>query len=121
MSYTKGTWNTGEQIRDHKLACSIINLHGTVDSVFDQSCLDELKRFTDDISMQNRDEILTEKGWVDPPGGRPGHMAVEKDGSLTGHLIARYGTLEPAFDDRDWQLLKEFLDRGMPTGQKVQR
>jgi len=121
MSVTQGTWNTGEQIRDHKLACSIINFHDTEDAVFDQSNLDLLKRFTDDISLENRDDILRENGWVDLPGGRPGMTAVKKDMSLSGLIIARYGTEDPALDDRDWQLLKEWNNRGMPTGQHVRR
>ena len=113
--------NTGEQIRNHKLACSIINLHGTEDGVFDQPNLDFLKRFTDDISLQNRNAILMEKGWVDPSGSRPGESAVRTGGSLSGLLIARYGTDEPAFDDREWELLKDWNDRGMPEGQHVRR
>lgn len=137
MSYTKGTCefpsccsnfasqnclgHTGEQIRDHKLACSIINLHGTEDCVFDQANLDLLKRFTDNLSVENRDDILVELGWIDPEGERPGMTAVKKSGSLTGLLIARYGTEDPALDARDWELLKEWNDKGMPTGQHVQR
>ncbi|KAJ9615010.1 hypothetical protein H2200_001084 [Cladophialophora chaetospira] len=121
MSVTKGTWDTGEQIREHKLACSVINLHGTEDCVFDQTNLDLLKRFTDDISIGNRNEILMEMGWTDPPGSRPGESAVNKNRSLSGLLIARYGTDEPALDERDWQLLKEWNDQGMPRGQHVRR
>jgi hypothetical protein len=82
--------------------------------------LRELKRFTDNISLENRNEILIEKGWLDPPGARPGQMA-GKDGSLTGLLIARYGTEDPALDARDWELLKDWFDRGMPTNQHVSR
>ncbi|ETI26565.1 hypothetical protein G647_03343 [Cladophialophora carrionii CBS 160.54] len=119
MSYTKR--DTAEQIRDHKLACSVINLHGTEDCVFDQASLDFLKRFTDDISIENRDKILVENGWVDPPGARPGSMAARKSGSLSGLLVARYGTDDPALDERDWELLKEWNDKGMPKGEHVRR
>jgi hypothetical protein len=99
----------------------VINLHGTEDCVFDNECLVFLKRFTDDISLQNRDAILMEHGWVDPPGERPGRTAVNKGGSLTGYMIATYGTDEPTLDERDWELLKDWIDRGMPTGQNVRR
>jgi hypothetical protein len=113
--------DTGEQIREHRLACSVINLHGTEDCVFDQANLDFLKRFTDDISIENRDKILEENGWVDPPGERPGMTAARKSGSLSGLLIASYGTDHPALDERDWELLKEWNDKGMPLGQHVRR
>ena len=89
--------------------------------MFDQENLEFLKRFTDDISLEKRDEILLEQGWIDPPGGRRGEAAVKKSGSLTGLLIARYGTDDPAFDDRDWELVKDWNDRGFPTGWKVRR
>ena len=137
MSVTKGTCkltccpelpfpdcplgDTGEQIREHKLACSVINFHGTEDAVFDEYNLALLKRFTDEISIGNRNEILMEMGWIYPPDQRPGQAAVNRNGSLSGLLIARYGTDEPAFDNRDWELLKEWNDRGMPLGQHVRR
>lgn len=121
MSWTKGTWDTGEQIRNHKLACSIINLHGTEDAVFDDTNLHLLKRFTDDLSLENRDGILREQGWVDDSGSRPGEQAVRRSGSLSGLLIARYGTDEPALDDRDWELLNEWFGKGMPQGEHVER
>ncbi|KAJ9497244.1 hypothetical protein LTR99_001962 [Exophiala xenobiotica] len=121
MSSTKGTWDTGEQIRDHKLACSIINLHGTEDAVFDDTNLDLLKRFTDDLSLGNRDGLLGEHGWIDESGSRPGEQAVRKNRSLSGLLIARYGTHEPALDDRDWELLSEWFGKGMPVGEHVER
>ncbi|EXJ77974.1 hypothetical protein A1O3_09133 [Capronia epimyces CBS 606.96] len=121
MPYTKGTWDTGEQIREHKLAYSIINLHGTEDAVFDERNLDLLKRFTDNVSTTTRDEILADYGWVDRPDDRPGQKAVTKSGSLVGMLIARYGTREPALDEHDWKLLAGWMGQGMPVGQHVQR
>jgi hypothetical protein len=113
--------DTGEQIREHKLACSIINLHGTDNAVFDQGNLDLLKSFTDDISLENRNSILQEHGWVDPAGTRPGETAVKKDGSLVGCVIARYASDEPAFDERDWDLVREWMAKGMPVGEHVHR
>ncbi|KAI1622984.1 hypothetical protein EDD37DRAFT_651173 [Exophiala viscosa] len=121
MSSTQGTWDTGEQIREHKLACSAINLHGTEDAVFDDTQFNLLKQFTDNISSENRDAILQENGWTDEPDSRPGMKAAANGGSLSGLLIARYGTEDPALDDRDWGLLKDWLERGKPTGQHVQR
>ncbi|EXJ74597.1 uncharacterized protein A1O5_02893 [Cladophialophora psammophila CBS 110553] len=116
----KLTGHTGEQIRSHRLACSIINFHETPDAVLDQSELDLLKRFTDEPSIENRDKILKEKGWVDEPGQRGGSKAAGS-GSLAGHLVSQYGSGEPALDDRDWELLTEWFAKGMPTGEHVQR
>lgn len=142
MSYTKGTckcatgrphsiWffyyankesgNTGEQIRNHKLATSIINLHGTEDCVFDDQSLDLLQQFVLGRSNRRREEILTARGWMDEPGTKPGDTAVKKDGSLVGLLIARYGTDEAALDERDWELLEEWMAKGMPIGEHAQR
>ena len=113
--------NTGEQIRDHKLATSIINLHGTEDCVFDDQSLDLLKQFVLVRSDESREEFLMARGWKDEPGAKPGRAAVEKDGSLVGVLVARYGTEEAAFDERDWELLEEWMMKGMPTGENVKR
>ena len=89
--------------------------------MFDQPSLDLLKRFTDNVCIENRDQMCTEKDWVDEPGTRPGIRAATKYGSLVGFMIARYGTDDPALDDRDWELLREWFREGMPTGQRVQR
>ena len=113
--------DTGEQIREHKLACSAINLHGTEDAVFDDTNFNLLKRFTDNMCSENRDAILQEYGWMDEPGSRPGLKAVTEGRSLSGLLVARYGTGQPALDDRDWDLLKSWFEKGMPTGEHVQR
>lgn len=88
--------------------------------MFDQSELDLLKTFASRPSMDVRDQILREKGWIDQPGEQ-GHQAVRKAGSLVGFMIARYGTDDPALDDRDWELLHEWVAKGMPTEQHVQR
>lgn len=118
---TRNPGNTGEQIRDHKLATSIINLHGTQDCVFDDESLALLERFVVGRSPEKRDEILHEEDWVDEMGTRDGTKAVNRSGSLVGLLIARYGTNDPALDDRDWELLNDWMVRGMPSGQHVSR
>ncbi|KEF63410.1 uncharacterized protein A1O9_01388 [Exophiala aquamarina CBS 119918] len=113
--------DTGEQIRDHKLATSIINLHGTEDCVLDDRSLDLLKQFVLGRCNKRREEILTARGWMDEHGTKPGDTAIEKDGSLVGLLIARYGTDAAALDERDWELLEEWMAKGMPPGEHVQR
>jgi len=115
------TGNTGEQIRDHKLTCSIINFHGTADAVFDDPSLELLRNFVQGRSTAKRDSILTEHDWIDEEGMRRGGKAVAKDGSLVGFLIARYGTEDPALDERDWELLDNWYQKGMPTGENVTR
>lgn len=115
--------NTSQQIQEHKLACSVINYHGTPNEVFDDNEFDLLKRFTvtGNMSVEARDAILQEKGWVDEAGSRPGMKAATQSGSLAGFLIARSGTNDPALDDRDWELLRDWFERGMPVGEQVRR
>ena len=65
--------------------------------------------------------MMEEKGWVDPAdAARVGESAASK-GSLTGFLIVRYGTDEEALDERDWELLDEWFQKGRPVGEHVQR
>ena len=114
-------WHTGEQIRDHKLATSIINGHQAgEDEVLDSSALDLLHRFCADPSTSTRDAIVAEHGWTDAPGDKPGTKAAD-DGNLAGHCIARYGTEYPAFDDKDIEMLKKWFGQGMPVGEHLYR
>lgn len=106
--------NTGEQIREHKLATSIINLHGTEDCVFDDNELDLLKRFVVGRSDARREAVLRAEEWHDGPSSN-------KDRSLAGYLISGYGTDNPALDERDWELLEQWIVKGMPTGEHVRR
>ena len=113
--------DTGEQIRNHKLACSVINFHGTPDEVFDDNCLEELKEFTQDRSIASRDKWLTERDMVDSPNAPRIGEGASSRGSLTGLMIARYGTSDPALDERDWEMLEEWFEKGMPVGENVSR
>ncbi|KAK0301947.1 hypothetical protein LTR73_009029 [Friedmanniomyces endolithicus] len=101
-------WNTGEQIRDHKLASSIINGHtnGTND-VFDSVSLETLRRFCVDGTASAREHTIREKGWFDESGQDAG--------------AAAKGTKDPAWDGRDFEMLREWFVKGMPAGQKVER
>lgn len=114
-------WNTGEQIREHKLAASIINGHGTEnDAVFDDSMLDVLGRFCSDPTIENRDLMVAENDWADEKGQKPGDKAASK-GNLVGVLVARHGTENPAFDERDLDMLKAWFESGTPVGEKIVR
>ena len=115
-------WHTGEQIRTHQLAASIINCHGAGDAleVLDAPSLDLLQRFCAAPSTATRDAILAERGWADGPGDRPGARAAGC-GDLAGFCIARYGTPEPAFDDRDIEMLRAWFESGRPVGERVRR
>ena len=114
-------WHTGEQIRDHKLASSIINGHHTPDDeVLDASSLELLQRFCADPSTSNRDAILSDHGWIDDAGQRPGTKAADS-GDLVGYCIARHDTDNPAFDERDLKILQEWFRKGMPAGENVHR
>ena len=46
---------------------------------------------------------------VDAPGDMPGKRAIEK-GSLTGLVIARYGTSESAFGEGDVERLRVWFE-----------
>lgn len=48
---------------------------------------------------------------TDAAGDRPGKKAIEK-GSLTGVVIARYGTGESAFGDGDVDRLRAWFESG---------
>lgn len=113
-------WNTGEQIREHKLAASIINGHGTSNDVLDDSELALLQRFCTDPSVATRDRMIADNDWFDGDGRRRGDKAAGK-GSLAGFCISRYGTDDPAFDERDLEMLKGWFERGMPVGEGVAR
>ncbi|KAK4502008.1 hypothetical protein PRZ48_007819 [Zasmidium cellare] len=97
-----------------KLAASVINGHGTEDDVFDDRCLDLLDTFCADPSIATRDRMAAENGWGD------GGTAAGK-GDLVGYLVLRHGTDNPAFDERDLDMLKAWFEKGRPVGEKVSR
>ena len=120
-SRTDNSGDTGEQIRNHKLACSVINFHNTADAVFDNDSLERLQAFTVDRSIANRDHYLAARNQTDPAdAARPGEKAADA-GDLVGLLIARYETTDPAFDEKDWELLERWFGKGMPEGESVSR
>lgn len=103
-------WDTYQQIRDHKLAASIINGHGTDhDAVFDEVGLEKLRQFVKDPA--SRTELLKTYGWDDPAARR----------DLVGHLVFKHGTEDPAFDERDLEMLSEWFEKGMPVGEVAVR
>jgi len=115
-------WNTGEQIRDHQLAASIINRHhedGT-NYVFDAENLETLRRFCLDPTTATRKQIMQDEGWVEADEHDKGAGAAAK-GSLVGYAIVKHGTDEPVFDARDLELLKQWYVDGMPSGANVTR
>jgi hypothetical protein len=110
-------WNTGEQIRTHQLATSIINrreANGT-NYVFDHANLETLRRFCLDPTPSTRKQIMQEEGWVEANEDDKGAGAAAK-GSLVGYAIVKHGTDEPVFDERDLELLKQWYVDGMPDG-----
>lgn len=103
-------WSTSEQIRTHKLASSIINGHGDAEyEILDGNELVLLQRFVTDPT--SCDAIMKETGWDDG----------SKKHSLVGFLARLHATEIPPFDDRDMEMLKEWVDCGMPKGQSVVR
>jgi hypothetical protein len=112
-------WNTGEQIRDHQLATSIINGHiNGSNIVFDPESLEILRRFCVSDPSSARDELAKEKGWTMGPDRA---IAEAVKGDLAGYVIMRHGTDDPAFDARDLEMLKDWFEKGMPSGERVVR
>ena len=89
--------------------------------MFDEDRLDELERFTLSRSIAMRDQMVAEKDWADGPGVSRFGETVASKGSLTEYLIVRYGTDDPALDERDWELLDEWFQKGRPIGMHVER
>lgn len=120
---TPAGWDTGDQIRFHKLAASIINGHlDPTNEVLDAPALALLQRFCADPSTTNRDAILANRGWVDEPGQAPGTKAAGPgQGSLVGLCVARHGTDDAVFDARDIQMLQRWFERSMPSGEHAVR
>jgi 3-deoxy-D-arabino-heptulosonate 7-phosphate (DAHP) synthase len=42
-------------------------------------------------------------------------------GDLAGYVIMRHGTDDPVFDARDLEMLKDWFEKGMPSGGQVMR
>lgn len=108
-------FSVADQLRAHTLANSIISRYNTNDAVLDSSELVLLQRFSTDRSASSRDVILSERNMVDEPGARPGEKAAANEGSLVGLLVARYGTDEPGLEEWEWDMLKEWFNRGVDT------
>jgi hypothetical protein len=115
-------WNTGDQIRSHQLAPSIINRHNSdgTNYVFDAPSLAILKRFSMDPTSSTREQIMRDEEWTEDAGQDKG-AGVAAKGSLVGYVIAKHGTDEPVFDERDLELLKKWYEDGMPAGEAVAR
>ncbi|KAK4971942.1 hypothetical protein LTR66_011351 [Elasticomyces elasticus] len=92
------------QIQAHTLANLIISRYNTNEAVLDSSELALLRLFCTDQSVSNRDAILVERDMVDEPGIRPGEKAARS------FVIARYGTHDPALQEWEWKMLKEWFD-----------
>jgi hypothetical protein len=107
-------WDTNQQIRDHQLATSIINGHKNgVNDVFDPESLEILGQFCVSDPLSAREQIAKEKGWAVGPGQ---DVAEAVKGDLAGYVIMRHGTDDPVLDARDLEMLKEWFEKGMPSG-----
>ena len=116
MPHDYSNWDTGDAIRNHYLSTSIVNGHSTVEGnyVFDDANLQLLKKFCESPTVSNRDAIMAQRGFVTAQDAADA-------GGLTYYVIGRHGTEDPAFDDRDIELLQEWFHQGMPAEQHVQR
>jgi len=116
---TPDGWDTKQQIRDHQLATSIINGHKDgVNDVFDPESLEVLQQFCASDPTSTREQIAKDKGWV---VSTDGNIAETVKGDLAGYAIMKHGTDDPVFDGRDLEMLKEWFEKGMPSGGQVVR
>jgi len=110
-------WSVGSAIKSHTMAADIINRDKADSSItdinheriLDPSKLAVLQRFCADPSTKN--EILREQEMIDNPGDGVGSKAVSK-GDLVGFMIARHDTENPALEDREIKMLREWFERG---------
>ncbi|KAL9071748.1 MAG: hypothetical protein Q9161_004012 [Pseudevernia consocians] len=101
--------SVAHMLETRTFAPTVISNHNTSNAIFDDTQLAILREFSADPSK--KDEILSQHDMTDAPGDRPGQKAAEK-GSLTGVVIARYGTSETAFQDGDIEKLNEWFESG---------
>ena len=109
---TSNEW-TGPSVREmvasHTLAKEIIERHNDPCPVLDDSCIHELRQFVNDPSRAQ--ELLRELDFLDSPGVKPGETVSSK-GSLTGYIMATYGTDKSALTDEEILMLKEWFENG---------
>ena len=65
--------------------------------------------------------MMIDEEWVDGPDATKRYEKVLAKGSLTGLLIGRYGTDDEALDERDWEMLQDWFEKGRPIGEHVER
>ena len=100
----------GFVIRSHLLAASIIaRQHNPDTRIFDDSELDLLQEFC--ANPTKREEILVKHDMVDESGTPAGSRA-QKTGSLAGFCIARHGTDNPALQEAEIEMLRNWFHRG---------
>lgn len=95
-----------DMIASHTLAQEIIQRHGGPYPVFDDECIEELRRFISDPSRAQH--LLREMGIIDAEG----NSTPAAKSSLTGHIMTRHGTDEPALTGDEIHALKEWFDNG---------
>jgi hypothetical protein len=98
---------TSLMVSSHTLATEIVTRDKN--EVFEDKYLDALEAFVTDPSR--KDAMLSEMDMVDDADARPGSKANSK-GSLVGLCIARHGTNEYVFRERDIEMLREWFKGG---------
>lgn len=111
------TWSVGSALKSHTMAADIINrdkVGTSITDINDQRILDAsnlalLQRFC--AAPSTKDEILRDEDMLDSPGDKVGSKALSK-GHLVGYMIARHDTENPALEDREIEMLREWFERG---------
>ena len=98
-----------EMIDTHTLAKEVIARHNEACPIFDDYCILELRRFVQD--PDSAQDFLRERDMIDEDGAKLGSAASAK-GSLTGFIMATYGTDESALTEEEVLELREWFDNG---------
>jgi len=98
-----------EMIDTHTLAERIIAHHDDPCPVFDDRCILQLRRFVE--GPEHSQEILREYGMEDQPGDKLGSGA-NRQGSLTGYIMATWGTDQSALTPDEVDMLREWFASG---------
>ncbi|MCJ1296008.1 hypothetical protein MMC34_007573 [Xylographa carneopallida] len=99
----------GFVMRSHLLAASIIARHATPENqILDDNELGILQEFCADPAK--KDELLLKHGMNEV--GKPAGSGTQDMGSLAGHCVARHGTDNPALNDEEIRMLRNWFERG---------
>ncbi|MCJ1396020.1 hypothetical protein MMC18_008907 [Xylographa bjoerkii] len=102
----------GFVMRSHLLAASIIARHQMPEhKILDDRELGILRQFC--ANPAKKDEVLMKHDMVDK-SRKPAGSSAQQLSSLAGHCVARHGTENPALNEEEIEMLRNWFERGGP-------